>query len=146
MPFLSHFEHTIDTKGRVSIPAPYRDELARQEAGQVILSPVPGDTPVLWVFPPAVWEQMVQARMAEASSPFDPKIIEFKRGIVQRSSACNLDGNGRILIPGELRSLAQLERDVVLAGMNDWFEIWSAERYAQINGGVAVDPELWEKL
>ena len=146
MPFLSHFEHTIDTKGRVSIPAPYRDELAKQESTQLILSPGSGDTSVLWIFPPRVWEKMVQARMAEASSPFDPKIIQFKRGIVQRSSACNLDGNGRILIPQELRSLAQLERDVVLAGMDEWFEIWPAEQYRAQNGDMAAGPELWGKL
>lgn len=146
MPFLGHFEHSIDTKGRVSIPAAYRDELARVGGDRLIISPVPdSENPVLWIFPPHIWERMVQAKMAEASSPFDPKIIEFKRGIIQRSASCNLDGNGRILIPGELRSMAQLEREVVLAGMDDWFEIWNAETYRQLNDG-SVDPKLWQSL
>ena len=147
MPFLSHYEHTIDTKGRVSVPATYRDELARANADRLIISPVfDSEAPVLWIFPPSVWEQMVQAKMAQASSPFDPKIIEFKRGIIQRSASCNLDGNGRILIPGELRALARLERDVVLAGMNDWFEIWNADTYRELNQDGGVDPKLWQSL
>ena len=146
MPFLGHFEHALDAKGRVSVPATYREELARQDAGQIIISPYPSESPVLWVFPPKVWESMVERKMAEASSPFDPQLIEFKRSIVQQSTSCSLDQNGRILIPSELRSFAALERDVVLAGMNDYFEIWDAQRYQELNGGIGADPKLWEKL
>lgn len=151
MPFLGRFEHTIDAKGRVAIPATYREELARGSADKVIIAPYYSkETPVLWVFPPKIWEGIVQARIANRS-PFDPDVIQFKRGIVQRTSSCSLDSNGRILIPTELRNFAGLERDVVLAAMDDWFEIWNAELYRTLqgggdDGGVAIDPKLWENL
>ena len=154
MPFLGRFDHTIDEKGRISIPAPYRDELAKQDTSQVILAPHPaGDgVGVLWAFPPSVWERDVKGRLGNRS-PFDPAMIQFKRDIVQRSWGCTLDGNGRILIPQELRNFAQLKRDVVLAAMDDWFELWSADQYHLYQGGgeggsdsLAVDPKLWERL
>jgi MraZ protein len=126
--FMSEYNHTLDTKGRLIIPTKYREELGSEF---VVTKGFDG---CLYAFPPSAWEEFqgklnkLPVNRADAR-----KLIRF---FVAGAAVCELDRQGRILVPGTLREFAGLEKDVVLAGSNNRVEIWSKDRWTEIN---AVD-------
>lgn len=141
MIFRGRFEYAIDPKGRVNIPAPFRERL--QESGQdsFVLT---NFSDCLFAFPADDW-----ARMEEKLSQVpitDRKKNAFVRFLIGGAVEATPDKQGRILVPPSLRSYAGLEKDVVIQGMPNRFEIWSLERWRQEVGRfekeVAEDPAL----
>lgn len=124
--FRSHFRHTLDNKGRVSIPAEHRVELQVDNAKPPIITK--GDD-CLRLYPESDWTEY-ERRMIEAAS-FDPDGEELLRAIIAWSSACPVDRVGRILIPPTLREHANLEREVVFVGMGHFVEIWNPTRFSE---------------
>ncbi|GAB4262050.1 MAG: division/cell wall cluster transcriptional repressor MraZ [Deferrisomatales bacterium] len=125
--FRGCFEHTIDDKGRLSIPAKFRDALETAFAPPLIVT---RQKDCLVSYPADEWKAL-EARMNELSS-FDPKVQAFRRFFYAPAQECPLDKAGRILVPPTLRTYAGLERQVVLAGMGKTFEIWAKDRYEQM--------------
>ena len=123
--FRGRYEHTIDPKGRLSIPSRYREELVARGITTLILSE--GDHCV-WAFPLDAWEQLEERlRLHPQLSPERRSIV---RVMVASAKECPVDRAGRTLIPPELREFAGLKKDVMITGALDWFEIWSRERWA----------------
>jgi MraZ protein len=123
--FRGRYEHTIDPKGRLSIPSRYREELVARGVTTLILSE--GDHCV-WAFPLDAWEQLEERlRLHPQLSPERRSIV---RVMVASAKECPLDRAGRTLIPPELRDFAGLKKDVMITGALDSFEIWSRERWA----------------
>ena len=122
--FRGCFEHTIDDKGRLSIPAKFRDALETPFPPPLFVT---REKECLIAYPADEW-RVLEARMAELPS-FDPKVKAFQRFYYAPAQECPIDKAGRILVPPTLRSYAALDRDVVLSGMGKRFEIWSRERY-----------------
>ncbi len=123
--FRGRYEHTIDPKGRLSIPSRYREELVARGVTTLILSE--GDHCV-WAFPLDAWEQLEERlRLHPQLSPERRSIV---RVMVASAKECPLDRAGRTLIPPELREFAGLKKDVMITGALDSFEIWSRERWA----------------
>jgi len=119
--FLGEHEHTIDNKGRLSIPAKFRPEL---KAGLIVTRGL-GD--YLLVFPPAAWERFIaDLRQRELDLNQSQTISRF---LFAKASDCTLDSHGRVLIPAPLRQYARLDTDVVVAGVNTHLEIWDRERW-----------------
>ena len=129
-------EHSIDAKGRINVPARFRDVLARQR----VQSPAPPDSalddqliittgidPCLVGYTPAQWE-VFEKRLA-ALSQFDPAVVQLKRIYVAGATECDIDKHGRLLIPPPLRQYAGLEKDVVWAGMVNTVEIWAKDAW-----------------
>jgi MraZ protein len=124
--FRGRYEHTIDPKGRLSIPARYREELVARSVTTLILTE--GDHSV-WAFPLDEWEQL-EERLRQHPQ-LSPERRNIARLMVAGAKECPVDRAGRTLIPPELRDFAGLKRDVMITGALDWFEIWSRDRWAE---------------
>lgn len=122
--FRGCFEHTIDDKGRLSIPVKFREALETTFSPPLILT---RQKDCLVAYPSDEWRRL-EARMNEMPS-FDPKVQAFRRFFYAPAQECPIDRAGRLLVPPTLRSFAALDRDVVLSGMGKTFEIWGRERY-----------------
>jgi MraZ protein len=119
---------SIDSKGRLAVPSRYRERLAGLAAGAVVLTLSPLDHS-LWLYPLPEWE-LIEAKLA-ALSDFETQSRRTKQMMRGYASDCQLDGQGRILIPQELRDYAGLEKDVILLGQGNKFEIWNAAVWAE---------------
>jgi MraZ protein len=122
--FRGRYEHTIDPKGRLSIPSRYREDLTARGVTMLVLSE--GDHCV-WAFPLDAWEQLEERlRQHPQLSPERRNVV---RVMVASAKECPVDRAGRTLVPPELREFAGLKREVVITGALEWFEIWSRERW-----------------
>jgi MraZ protein len=117
--FRGHFEHAIDDKGRTSLPARFRDVLAPTGELRLVVTPALGD-PCLDVYPMGAWEAL-EAKLSGLNA-FDPQVIDFRRFYVSAAVECELDKQGRVLIPPSLREHAQLEKA----------ELWSREQWSSL--------------
>ena len=122
--FSGRFFHTIDPKGRLSIPARYRDELAGRATGMLVLTE--GDHCIV-AYPMDEWERF-EERLRQQPQ-FSSEMRNFVRIIVGSAKECPVDRAGRTLVPPELREFAGLQKDVVISGAVTKFEIWSRERW-----------------
>jgi MraZ protein len=140
--FRGRYEHTIDPKGRLSIPSRYREEL--QARGITTLVLTEGDQ-CIWAFPLDEWEQ-VEERLRR-----HPQLAPERRSIVRvmvaSAKECPVDRAGRTLVPPELREFAGLKKDVMIAGALDWFEIWSRDRWTDHRQTLRINfDEMTRKL
>ena len=126
MMFRGHYEHAIDAKGRTSIPARFRDQLAATGDLRLIVTPALFD-PCLHVHPMKAWEEL-EAKIAELPQ-FDLNVVAFRRKYLSAAVEAELDKVGRILITPMLREHAGLEKEVLWAGMGRTAELWSRERW-----------------
>ena len=120
--FRGQFVHSIDQKGRVSVPARFREVLARLEDTRFILTPAPFDT-CLHLHPLSAWEEL-EARVAELPR-LDPNIVRFRRIYLSAAVECDLDKQGRVLVPPQLREHGALAGELLWAGMGRSVELWS---------------------
>jgi MraZ protein len=138
--FLGEYSHTIDDKGRLTIPAKYRGELA---AGLVITRGLDHN---LIIFPLESWHQLAEK---VNSHPFsDSKLRAFRRRIFSGAADLEPDRQGRIVVPAHLREFAGIETDVVVSGMHSYVEVWSAESWASERNTLDAsdDAERWDDL
>jgi len=113
--FLGEYEHTIDAKGRMAIPAKFRTQMDR---GAVISK---GMGICLSVYTTSRWEEKSDELIAGMASD---ELRDFERRIYPSASEVELDAQGRIGIPAKLRAYAKLGNEVTVAGVRDHFEIW----------------------
>jgi MraZ protein len=114
-------DHTMDAKGRVSIPAGFRMELEDPDGRPPVVTRLV-DRTALGIFPAKRWAE-IEERLKKMST-VQPKVQTVRRLLMGHAVDCPIDGNGRISIPQELRQVASLERDVSLLGTGDWVELW----------------------
>ena len=112
------YEHSIDAKGRLFIPAKLREELG------VTFYLAMGVNECLAIYPQETWNRFTEKF---ASLPMSQSAA--MRPLFANASKCELDSQGRIVIPQKLRKYAGLEKDAVIIGVNDRAEIWSAETW-----------------
>lgn len=124
--FRGQFDHAIDEKGRTSLPSRFRDVLGAEGDLRLVVTPS-RLSPCLDVYPMKVWEEL-EAKLAPLSR-FDPKVVAFRRRYISAAVECELDKQGRILIPPSLREHAGLVKDVVWAGMGQTAELWAKDRW-----------------
>lgn len=123
--FMGEYNHTIDTKGRLIIPSKFREELGDEF---VVTKGLDG---CLFVFPEHEWNTFEEKLK---SLPLTNKSArQFSRFFVAGAAPCEVDKQGRILLPGTLREFAGLEKDVVLTGMLNRIEIWSKLKWEENN-------------
>ena len=114
--------HNLDAKGRLSIPARFKDILKTRYDNKLIVTNLPT---YLAAYPAEEWKQIEEQFAKFRFGP--PKVLAFKRYLLGAAVECSLDGQGRILIPADLRQEAQIKKEVVLVGMHNYFEIWSKD-------------------
>lgn len=127
--FRGSFVHTIDSKGRLSIPSRFRQLLKEAYAADsLVLTHHDG---CLRAFPLAVWEKMEDRNREKLELlPFaEPAAIRTIRLLNALAQECEVDRLGRILVSRNLREAGDLKQDVVIVGMTTYFEIWARERW-----------------
>ncbi len=133
----------LDGKGRLAIPTKYRDLLMQRCEGRLVLTLDPSACLLLYPFPE--WEPIEQKLNALPS--FDPVSRQMQRLLVGSATDLDMDGAGRILLPSLLRDRAHIERDVVLLGQGNKFEIWNAADWqAQCDAVVNLPAQLSEAM
>lgn len=125
--FRGRYEHTIDAKGRTSLPARYRDVLSSVGERRVILTSALD--PCLAAYTVPEWTAF-EERLAKLPQ-FDRAVQKLKRLYVSGAVECEVDDSGRILIPSTLRDHAKLTKDVLWAGNGKYAELWDAQVWKQ---------------
>ncbi len=114
---LGEYEHTIDDKNRLTLPARFRRAFAE---GIVVTR---GLDECLYAYAPTAWTQLVERRLAPLD-PFSKEGRQMQRFFYAGAVETELDRQGRVTIPPALIQRARLAREVVVAGVNDHLEIW----------------------
>ncbi len=129
--FIGQFLHTMDPKGRVSIPVEFRMEFQRHGEMPPILITIEDH---LALYPNEEWRKLADKVL---SSPLlSPEVTDLEDYLFPGAHACPIDKQGRIAIPPVSREEAQLEREVVIAGSGKRVTIWNAERYQKHRTGL----------
>lgn len=130
---IGEYQHNIDAKGRVFMPAKFREEL-----GENFLV-TKGIGKCLFVFSLEEWktfaDKLKQIPMTDTSSQ------SFIRMLFASACECGPDKQGRILLPQRLRDFAEMEKEAVAIGVGSRAELWSAENWAKYNEGAYEDYE-----
>ena len=123
--FRGRYEHTIDAKGRTSVPARYRDALSAANERRVILTSALD--PCLVAYAPAEWAAFEEklARLPQ----FDRAVQKLRRIYVSGAVECEFDDVGRVLVPPTLREHASLKKDVLWAGAGRYAELWDKDEW-----------------
>ncbi len=114
---LGEYEHTLDDKNRLTLPARFRQAFAE---GIVVTRGMDG---CLFAYTPGDWTSLVQGRLATLD-PLSKEGRRMQRFFYAGATEAELDKQGRVGIPGALLEHAKLGRDVVVAGVHDHLEIW----------------------
>ncbi|WP_144393703.1 division/cell wall cluster transcriptional repressor MraZ [Pleionea sediminis] len=119
----------LDAKGRIAIPARYRDRLSDICNGRMVVTknPYELDTPNLLLFPLHNWEDFEEQVRALPSSKKAYRL--FKRVTIGSAKEVDVDGNGRLLLPAELREFAGLSKSLMLVGQGETFQIWDETQW-----------------
>jgi len=141
--FLGEYTHNLDDKGRLTVPAKFREQLA---AG-LIVTRNPADRCLL-VMPKAEWE--IVAAKISALPLTDSKSALLRRAIFSAAEDLLPDKQGRILISQRLREYAQIEADIVIAGVDKFIELWKPanwqEKVLQPLDGDEINGDLFAAL
>lgn len=133
----------LDGKGRLAIPTKYRDLLTQRCGGRLVVTLDPSNCLLLYPFPD--WEPI--EKKLNALPSFNPVNRMMQRILVGSATDLEMDSAGRILLPSLLRERARLEKDVVLVGQGNKFEIWSAADWqAQFDAAEQLPAMLNEAL
>ena len=119
--FFGGFEYRIDEKGRVPIPPRFRREL---KEGVVL---TPGIEQCITAYPLSEWKKL--AATLTTGSVTRSKLRRLNRAIFATAFSLNMDGQGRIALPIPLRQSAGIEEEVVIAGANNYLELWNKEQW-----------------
>ena len=139
----------LDAKGRMAMPARYREQLMESCSGYLVVT-IDTNHRCLLLYPLSEWEQI--ERQIESLSSFDPMSQRVKHLLIGHANDLELDGSGRILLPQELRQYAQLEKHVCLIGQGKKLEIWSQDNWNRqrdqwlTESTTTTEGELPEKL
>lgn len=138
--FLGEFTHTIDSKGRLTIPAKFRGELA---AGLVVTR---GFDQNLMLFTLQGWQELAERIAARPLA--DEDVRAFRRRVFSGAVDLEPDRQGRILLPPYLREFAGIESDVIIAGVYNYVELWSADAWESVRDAIndSSDAARWEDL
>lgn len=117
------YQHSIDAKGRLFIPAKLREEL-----GDTFYITIGGTDPCLAVYSEKGWQELAEKF---DSLPYS-KAKKAIRTLYSNAAKCEPDAQGRVLIPQKLRTYANLEKEVVVAGVLKRVEIWNADAWAAL--------------
>jgi MraZ protein len=121
--------HTIDPKGRIIVPARFRDVIKASGTDSIMITRMDS---CLFAYAHDRWAELEQKilHLPEKSE----EMRRFQRFFIGGAQDCKCDGQGRVLIPPFLKQYSRLDKDIVLVGVLDRFEIWSRENWDRENG------------
>jgi len=136
---LGEYKHNLDTKGRMAIPAKFREEL---KGGAIVTR---GLDNCLFLFAPNAWEELVKKITALPLAQANSRA--FTRLMLSGAADVEIDKQGRILLPEHLRKYAGLDKQVIVAGLVSRAEIWNEARWADYKRKTeGASEEIAERL
>ncbi|GAC1335449.1 MAG: division/cell wall cluster transcriptional repressor MraZ [Candidatus Dormibacteria bacterium] len=136
--FLGKHERNLDDKGRLAIPARFREQLP----GGSVITIAPDSC--LRVYPPGEWEVVTdQNRVSAATGSIERNLI---RRMFSEAALLELDGQGRSLLPANLREQAGISTSAIVVGVNNVVEIWSLERWQTLEENTADFTRLADEV
>ena len=129
--FIGEYSHTIDAKGRLIVPSKFREQLGDEF---VVTKGLDG---CLFVYENSEWKSFEEKLHALPLTNANAR--KFSRFFMAGAAPCEMDKQGRTLIPVTLREFAQMKKEVVLTGMADRIEIWSKEKWIENNSYEDMD-------
>ena len=120
--FLGEYQHTLDAKGRVSLPARFRSQIK----GKLVVAK--GFEGCLYVYPAAAYAEFVSELMSRED--FDPRIRQVRRYFTAGAVETELDTAGRVSLPAVLRGHAKLSKDIAITGNGNRIEIWDSGKWS----------------
>jgi MraZ protein len=137
--FIGEYQHTLDPKGRVIMPSRFRDGLGES------FVVTKGLDNCLFVYPQGEWEELERKLRTLPLTSKDARA--FTRFFFSGATECELDKQGRILIPANLREYAGLDKDLIIIGVASRIEIWGKERWEDYNRDANLDHQsIVEKM
>jgi len=129
--FMGEYSHNIDAKGRMIVPSKFREQLGDEF---VVTKGLDG---CLFVYPNEEWQNIEEKFRNVPLTSKDAR--KFSRFFFAGATTCEVDKQGRILLPAHLREFAGLEKDVVLVGVGSRVEIWSKDKWENMNSDADMD-------
>ena len=123
--FMGEYSHNIDAKGRMIVPSKFREQLGDEF---VVTKGLDG---CLFVYPNEEWQNIEEKFRNVPLTSKDAR--KFSRFFFAGAATCELDKQGRILLPAILREFAGIEKDAVLVGVGSRIEIWSKDKWLEAN-------------
>lgn len=136
--FSGRYEYTIDDKGRLSIPARFRDTLLSHDTPALVLTNHLDGCIV--AYPAKEWEAL-QERIERSDAASKKEAKNLLRFFYSGATECSIDRLGRILVPQSLRNHGLIKKNVVIVGMNKKIEIWAEETWSEIVKKATSDME-----
>jgi MraZ protein len=125
MSFRGRFDHTLDNKGRISVPTGFRMEIQRLGGDRAPILTRGKDH--LALYPADTWDD-IETTLASKSS-LNPDVQKLQRFMIGGCTECPVDAQGRITIPAHFRDFADLAGKITLSGVLEKIEIWSHDRF-----------------
>ena len=147
--FRGNHLYSVDDKGRVAIPARFRDELSGLQDSRLVVTRFKRrNEPCLDVYPIAAWQRF-EARLA-GDRRFGRKTGVFESWYVGAAQDVQVDAQGRMLIPPTLRDFARIGREVMFGGVTEKFRIWDRETFEKVDRedehDLFADPDFLDQL
>lgn len=125
--FKGTFEYRIDAKGRLPVPAPFRRLLGQDGGPASVVATLLDQCLAVYTLPQ--WQVLEQQLLS--MPPFAKQSKALARRLASQAAECPLDQQGRILVPPVLRREARLEKDVIVVGVLNRFEVWEPSAWAE---------------
>jgi len=146
--FSGRFDHSIDEKGRESIPARFREILQRENHDRLYITNFPHDGErCLALYPPSQWDILIANLRSKPR--FDPRVQAFETFFIGGAHEVPVDRQGLILIPTSLRTFAKLDREVTFSARQGHSQLWDKKILEKVLTAAEekiMDPEFFEKL
>lgn len=130
---------TLDSKGRLVVPTKHRDVLQQHCGGHLVITADPDHCLLLYPLPE--WE-VIQQKL-QGLSNLDKRVRELQRRLIGSAVDTEMDATGRVLVAPPLRKYAGLDKDVVLVGQGNKFELWAQEQWDALVGAGSLAPDAW---
>jgi MraZ protein len=147
--FCGNHLYSVDDKGRVAIPARFRDELSGLQDGSLVVTRFKRRSrPCLHAYPISAWRRVQQKIAGETG--FGKKMSVFESWYVGAAQECQIDAQGRFLIPPTLREFAGIGREIMFVGATEKFWVWDKDLFHEVDREdereLFEDPDFFEKM
>jgi MraZ protein len=139
--FSGKYYYTVDPKGRVIIPAPFREIISNNYSTKLYITNDPFER-CLSIYPLEEWNKLQDVVRTKPKS--DKAIKYFRRRVIASAIDIEIDKQGRVLIPAALREDARINTDVVIVGQLESIEIWDREEWDSLSDPSKVDKDAIE--
>jgi len=132
--FLGRFEHSVDNKGRVSVPARFRGELS----GELIITR--GNDRCLYLFTQEAWEPLAAKLNALPTGDADAR--NLRRAVFSAAEPVELDKQGRVMIPDHLRQYSGITANTSIIGLGSYIEIWDQQTWSELDSRIEENVDV----